>query len=195
MNSRVGVMGLSGVLALVMFGSLRFTPSATQDRLTAVPAHSKLVFSQESPDDFFTCYPGLGVQEDGFPQVWDALHSPLQPLFQFCENRPMAVATFGRRTHRGSWVAVSELGGPAATALRWRLLLFPPEGVVPARSYAVWPVWTFEHPRLPVWTRVRFAVTESLLICSISGDSHDIYRVLDAADGRSASMDERRTSP
>jgi len=103
---------------------------------------------------------------------------------------PLAVATvpFNGRAGRDAWVAVSELGGPTALLFRWRLLLFPPEGISSARSYAAWPVWKLDHPSLPAWARVRFTLTDGLLICSISDDSHDIYKLLDTLDGRAASL-------
>ncbi|HKL22465.1 MAG TPA: hypothetical protein VJ904_11715, partial [Tichowtungia sp.] len=65
---------------------------------------------------------------------------------------------------------------------------FPPEGVSRVRPYAVWPIWAFEDSSLPSWARVRFTITESLLICSVSADSHDMYRLLNVADGRAESM-------
>lgn len=110
--------------------------------------------------------------------------------FHGLETYPLAVATvpFGGREQRDTWVAVSELGASAAVALRWRLMLFPPEGVSPARPYATWPIWKVEHSSIPSWLQVRVSITEGLLVCSVSGDSHDIYRLLDTADGRAASL-------
>jgi hypothetical protein len=135
--------------------------------------------------------PDLSTRDAGALQLKSGLFKAHG--FQWLEKRPLTVATvsFGGRGRRDTWVAVSELGAPAALALRWRLALFPPEGVSPARPYAVWPIWKFEHPSLPSWARVRFTITESLLICSVSGDSHDMYRLLNVADGRAASLVKR----
>lgn len=194
MKRRVAWVGLSLLLAVVMIRSLLLTPSATQSRLTAIPSFSHLVYNNESPNGFLSHFPTFGKNGDEFSNAWKTNSVGAQNFFQTLENRPLAVATvaFGGRTKRDSWVVVSELGGSAALALRWRLLLFPPEGVSTSRPYAVWPVWSFEHPSVPDWARVRFSVTESLLICSISNDSHDIYRLLDAADGRVASFEDTR---
>lgn len=172
----LGLLTAGSVLA-----SLLYTPP--QSRLSAIPAHAHIVYNSESPEWFLSFFPILGKKADDFSEVW-------KKQFQGLENRPLAAATvaFDGSGARSSWVAVSELTGPQATALRWRMMLRPPKGVSPARSYAVWPVWRFEHPDLPSWARVRFAVTERLLICSVSPDSRDIYRLLDTADGRAASL-------
>jgi hypothetical protein len=181
---RIALIAVPALLTgAVTIGSLLLTPAATQSRLTAVPAHAHVVYSNKDPDWFLSFFPTLGKTNDEFSNAWKESFQPL-------ETAPLIVATvpFAGREQRDTWVAVSELGGPAATALRWRLSLFPPKGVSPARSFAVWPVWKFEHPSLPSWARVRFSITESLLICTVSADSHDIYRVLDVADGRSVSL-------
>lgn len=174
----VGLGVLTGVLALISILS-----GPTQSRLSAIPAHAHLVYSNRDPDWFLSFFPTLGKNGDEFSKVWGE-------NFQWLEKNPLAVATvaFSGPDRRSSWVAVSELGGSLTLALRWRLMLFPPEGVSEARPYAVWPIWKFEHPSLPSWARVRFAVTENLLVCSVSSDSHDIYRLLDVADGRAASL-------
>jgi hypothetical protein len=70
-------------------------------------------------------------------------------------------------------------------------MLRPPEGIKPARSYGAWPVWQYSDSSLPPWMKVRFSLTERLLICSISDDSHDIYYLLDTFDGRRPSAERK----
>jgi len=184
-------VGLSLLLAVSTVGSILFAPSVS--RLRAIPAYARLIYSKQSPDNLLSVFPNLGQSADFTtrPEGSRVAESAVlqRSWFRWFENYPLSIATvpFGGRERRDTWVAVSELGGPAALALRWRLMLFPPEGVSPARPYAVWPVWKMEHPSFPSWVRVRFAITEGLLICSVSSDSHDIYRLLDTADGRAAS--------
>lgn len=204
MNPRAVTLGLAALIAAVMVVSILYSPGT--DRLSAVPAHAHIVYNRESADGF----PVFGSRElwqaQNFPDIgknegksFQTLETGVEPAprsavpqrrwFQTLEKKPLIVATvpFGGRTRRDAWVAVSELGGPAATALRWRLMLFPPAGITPARPYAVWPVWQFDDPSLPGWATVRFSITEELLVCAISTDSHDIYRLLNTADGRTAS--------
>ena len=181
------VVVFSVLLLSVTLFSLLFTPSAAQNRLRPIPVHAQLVYNNQNPDWFLSFFPSFGKMDDGFSKHW-------KKKFQTLEKNPLAVATvpFNGREGRDTWVAVSELGGPTALLFRWQLLLFPPEGVTPSRAYAVWPVWKLEHPALPAWARVRFALTDGLLICSISDDSHDIYKLLDTLDGRAASLANRR---
>lgn len=190
MKPRAVTLGLCALIAAVTVGGILYSPET--GRLTAVPVHAHIVYNSESADGFPMVgtllhrdaqnFPDIGKNARGFSNGW-------KKLFQRLEKKPLAVATvpFGGRARRDAWVAVSELGGPAATALRWRLMLFPPEGITSARPYAVWPVWQFEDPSLPGWAQVRFSITEDLLVCAISTDSHDIYRLLNTADGRTAS--------
>jgi hypothetical protein len=180
---RVVLIGLSVVLAIVMFVSLRLTPASTQERLNAVPVYSQLIYNNDSPDWFLSFFPMIGMDGVEFSKGWEK-------SFRYLQSYPLAVATvpFGGRARRDTWVAVSELGGAAALAFRWRLNCFPPQGVEVEKSYAVWPVWSFEHSSIPSWAHVRFSVTESLLICSISSDRRDIYKLLDVVDGRAASF-------
>ena len=181
---RAGGWTLSVLTVLVTAVSILRVPPV--NRLSAIPVHAKTVYSNREPDWFLSFFSTLGHRGDDFSRVWNR-------DFQWLEQRPLAVATvpFGGPGQRDTWVAVSELDGVSALALRWRLMLFPPEGVSAARSYAVWMVWRFEHSSLPSWAKVRFAVTENLLICSVSADSRDIYRLLDVADGRALSKKER----
>jgi len=170
-------IGLSVLLAVSTVGSILFTPSVS--RLQAIPVYARLIYSKQSPDNLLSVFTNLG-QSAVLQRSW----------FRWLEHYPLTVATvpFGGREQRDTWVVVSELGGPAALAMRWKLMLFPPEGVSPVRSYASWSVWKMEHSSIPSWARVRFAITEGLLICSVSSDSHDIYRLLDTADGRAVSL-------
>ncbi len=203
MKRNIIITLLSLLLAVVTIASLLFTPSAAQNRLRPIPAHAQLVYNNQNPDWFLSFFPTLGSREprqaQSFPSFgkMDGIFSKhWKKKFQGLEKFPLAVATvpFNGREGRDAWVAVSELGGPTALLFRWRLLLFPPEGVTPSRAYAVWPVWKLEHPALPAWAQVRFALTDGLLICSISDDSHDIYKLLDIFDGRAASLADRRKS-
>ena len=191
MKRRRLFIGLSVALAAVTISSLLFTPA--ESRLQAIPVHAQIIYSKQSPDNLLTVFPTFG-QGDDFatrPEGSRVAESavPQRSWFQTLEKHPLTIAAvpFGGRERRDTWVAVSELGAPAALALRWRMMLFAPEGISPARPYVVWPVWKVEHPSLPSWMKVRFAITEGLLICSVSSDSHDIYRLLDTADGRAAS--------
>ena len=180
-------MLLSLLLVAVAVFSLLYAPVHEQNRLRPIPAYAQLVYNNESPDGFLSFFPTLGKLDTDFSKHW-------KKSFQTLEKSPLAVATvpFNGREGRNAWVAVSELGGSTALAMRWRLLLFPPEGVSSVRPYAVWPIWKLEHPAIPSWARVRFALTDGLLICSITDDSHDIYKLLDTVDGRAVSMANRR---
>ncbi len=183
MMRRIMLLGFSVLLAVVAVASLRMTPSATCDRLCAIPSYAKLVYHSESPDWSMPFFPMDETNAAAFFTGWAR---DLKEL----EHHPLTVATvpFAGRAQRDTWIAVSELGSPVAQVLRWRLMLFSPEGISLTRPYATWPVWSFEHPTVPAWAQVRFTITESLLICSISADSHDIYKLLDVADGRAASF-------
>lgn len=179
MTRRAVTAGLGVLTIAVAVFSILTGPS--QSRLSAVPSHAHIVYNDDDAGWFLSFFPTLGQSGDEFSKIWNK-------RFRTLEKRPLAVATiaFSGPGQRNSWVAVSELGGPLALALRWRLMLFPPKGISTARPYAVWPIWKFEHPSLPSWARVRFAITENLLVCSVSADSHDMYRLLDVADGRAA---------
>ncbi len=208
MRIRLLFAGLSLVLAAVTVGSILFALPVS--RMQAVPPHAHLVCNSRTPGGFLPCFPrsgrGESLQAFGFPDLGSRgpqqaqgfpdlgipagdFSRPWKKSFQALEHRPLTVATvpFGGLERRDTWVAVSELGGPTALALRWRLMLFSPPEMFSARPYAAWPVWRVEHPALPPWAQVRFSVTESLLICSVSTDSRDIYRLLDAVDGRALS--------
>ena len=181
MKRRALTTGLGVLTVAAAAGFILHTPA--RSRLSAVPSHAHVVYNDESADWFLSFFPTLGKTADNFSKHW-------KKSFQFLETRPLAVATtaFGDTGNRPAWVAVSELTAAQATALRWRLMLLPPDGISAAPPYAVWPVWRFEHPLLPAWARVRFVITERLLICSVSADSRDVYRLLDVADGRTASL-------
>jgi hypothetical protein len=107
-------------------------------------------------------------------------------------EKPLVAATVspGGRTGHDTWVAVSAIG-PRAIWFRWQMVFFPPENIQPLHSYGSWPVWQYNDPSFPVWMRVRFSITEGLLICSISDDSHDINCLLDTLDGRRPSAERK----
>jgi hypothetical protein len=175
------VYALAALLALSVFGWITYMPPAAMRILKPVPAHAQIVYQSALPD--------LSVLEQfHFPNGWKTAGS----FFQTVEKSPLAVATvsLGGRDRRDTWITVSAIGS-RASLLRWQLTLFPPEGIKPARSYGAWPVWQYSDPSLPVWMRVRFSLTEGLLICSISDDSHDIYYLLDTLDGRRPSADRK----
>jgi len=208
---RIFSLALPSLLLLaVILSSLLVVPSRFQNRFRPIPAYAQLVYNNKKADGFLSFFPfdsACGVAPGRHPLgtplplvgndgAGGAICAVLQSVgLQAVGKRPLAVATglFGVPPGHAAWVAVSELGGPASLALRWRLLLFPPNGVESARSYAAWPVWTLELPSLPPWARVRFTVTDGLLICSISADSHDIYKLIDTLDGRVASMADQRS--
>ena len=187
MKRNIVITLLSLLLAAVTLSSLLMIPASSQNRFRPIPAHAQMVYNNKNPDWFLSFFPMFGKTDDDFSKHW-------KKKFQTLEKSPLTVATvaFGGRDGRDAWVVVSELGGPAALAMRWRLLLFPPEGVTSSRPYAAWPIWTFEHPSLPPWARGRFTLTDGLLICSFSTDSHDIYKLIDTLDGRAASLADQR---
>lgn len=179
------VMGL--LLAVITLGFLFWVPAYSTNRLRPLPAHAQIIYNNQNPDWFLSFFPLLGQTGVEGSADWSQSILPESRIFQSLMQRPLAVAVVAD-SRRNDWIAVSELGGARAVALRWALLFHRPEGVEPVRSYAAWPIWKLEHPSLPVWARVRFSVTDGLLICSISTDSHDIYKWIDVVDGRSASM-------
>ena len=179
---------LSVLLISVALGSLLFSPAHATHRFRPVPAHAQLVYNNTNPDWFLSFFPMFGKMNDEFSRSWEQ-------HFGGVEKRPLTVATipgWGGGNHN-AWVAVSELGGSTALALRWRLMLRPPEGVAPVRPYAAWAIWKLEHPALPAWAHVRFCLTDGLLICSVSPDSRDIYKLIDTLDGRAASLADKRS--
>jgi hypothetical protein len=169
---------LTALLALVVFGWILYIPQRALNPLRPIPAYAQVVYRSATPDWFFSFFPMLGENGSDLPRVW-------KKQFQSLKKCPLAVAVapLGGRERRNTWIAVSA-AGPHALLLRWRLTLFPPENIHSVGSYGAWPVWQLDEPELPVWARVRFAITEGLLICSISEDSHDIYYLLDTLDGR-----------
>lgn len=201
MRHRALLIGLSVLLVAVTIGSVLFTPSGAKNRFQPIPAHARLVYNNQNPDWFLSFFPSVFAEGSDATGMFGEILKPnavgsnvWKKKFHCLETCPLTVATvaLGGRERRDAWVAVSELGGANALALRWRLFLFPPAGVTSARSYAAWPIWKLEHPSIPVWARVRFSLTDGLLICSISDDSHDIYKLLDTLDKRAASLAERR---
>jgi hypothetical protein len=165
---------LAVVLGISVCGWIFYIPPAALNSLRAVPEQARPVYRSAAPD--WSALEKLPVSRD-----WKNLPG----IFQTLEKSPfvLAVAPLGGRDRRDAWIAVSA-AGPRAFLLRWKLTLFPPNGIREIKSYGAWPVWQVDDPSLPVWMRVRFSLTEGLLICSISDNSHDIYYLLDTLDGR-----------
>lgn len=175
------VYALVALLVLSVFSWIIYVPRTALETLKPVPAHAQIVYRSATPD--------LSVLEKfHFSNDWKTAGR----FFQTLGEKPLTLATvaLGGRDRRDTWVVVSALG-PRAFLLRWQMTLFPPEGIKPVRSYGAWPVWQYSDPLLPAWMRVRFTLTEGLLICSISDDSHDIYYLLDTLDGRRPSAERK----
>jgi len=169
------------LLTLSVIGWVFYVPTAALQTLKPVPSHAQIVYRSTAPD--------LSVLEqfhgsDGWKTAGR--------FFETFEKSPLTVSSvsLGGRDRRDTWVAVSAIG-PRAVFLRWKLMFFSPEGIKSARSYGAWPVWQYSDPLLPAWMRIRFSITEGLLICSISDDSHDIYYLLDTFDGRRPSAERK----
>ncbi len=173
------------LLIVSVAGWILYMPPAALDPDRAVPAHAHIVYQNDSPDWFLSFFQPLEKTVSASGKTGTDSSRHWKNILRELAKHPLTVATvpLRGRDRRDSWIAVSALG-PRAIALRWRLRLFPPEGIQPAHGHAAWPVWTLDDPSLPSWARVRFSVTDSLLICSVSDDSRDIYRVLDTLDGR-----------
>lgn len=172
MRRRILVV-LALILAAVCMVSLLLVPERVADPKSAIPPFARIVFQGGDIDRFSAVFPNPGTPEEGFSSHW-------KKTFQGLEKHPLTAASFYSNGREGL-VLIAALSGWDALGLRWRMTLFPPGNVSAARPYAVWPVWRLE---MPGRMRVRFSVTEGFLICSISPDSRDIHRVLDALDGR-----------
>jgi hypothetical protein len=172
---------LTVLLVLSVLGWIAYVPPAELQTLKPVPAHAQIVYRSALPD--------LAVLEK-FHSANDLKTAGL--FFQTLKDKPLTLATvaLGGRDRRDAWVAVSAVGRKSVP-LRWQMTLFPPDGVTPARSYGAWPVWQYSDPALPPWMRIRFSISEGLLICSISDDSHDIFYLLDTLDGRRPSAERK----
>lgn len=185
MRRAVLLAALALLLGAAVIGWISYVPPAALDRLAAVPADASFVYTGRSINwALLKTLPATREVLRGLD-----LGPDTPELLQEFFNGPATVAAvpIGGRDRRDTFLLVSA-AGPRAVALRWRLQLFPPEGVRRVRSYSAWPVWQIEQSALPVWMRVRFALTEGLFICSISDNSHDIYYLLDTVDGRRPSM-------
>ncbi|MEI8206432.1 MAG: hypothetical protein WCG03_06100 [Kiritimatiellales bacterium] len=181
MMRRWTVGSLVASLVLSVIGWVFYMPSSVLRTLKPVPSHAQIVCRSVMPD--------LSVLEQfHFSDGWKTAGR----FFQTLKKSPLTLASvsLGGRDRRDSWVVVSALG-PRAVLLRWQMKLVPPEGIKPSRSYGAWPVWEYNDPALPVWMRIRFSISEGLLICSISDDSHDIYYLLDTLDGRRPSAERK----
>lgn len=176
---------LTLLLASSVIGWIFYMPPSALTMLKPIPAHAQIVYRSPTPGGFLSFFPKLGNTDFGGSANWEhEIHE--------LERSPLIVASvaLGGRERRDTWVAVSALGS-RAVFLRWKLRLAPPEGVQPLQSYGAWPIWTYTDPSLPPWMRIRFSITEGLLIGSISEDSHDIYYLLDTLDGRRPSADRK----
>lgn len=170
------------LFALSVAGWILYVPSFTRNPLRAVPAFAQIVYSSSKPD-------WSVLERIPFARHWengDAVPAELK-------NAPLvlAVAPLSGRDRRDAWIAVSAVG-PRSVLLRWRLILSPPPSIRRLHSYCAWPVWQVEDPSLPPWMRIRFSITDGLLICAVSDNSHDIYTLLDVVDGRSPSKAQRK---
>ncbi|MCC7300295.1 MAG: hypothetical protein IT583_04390 [Verrucomicrobia bacterium] len=172
---------LTLLLALSVIGWIFYMPPSALQTLKPIPAHAQIIYRSATPD--FSA-----LEKFHASNGWKTAERFLQTL----EKSPLTLATvaLGGRDRRDTWVAVSA-PGPRAVLLRWQMVFFPPPGVKADRSYGGWQIWQYSDPSLPVWMRVRFAVSEGLLICSVSDDSHDIYYLLDTLDGRRPSADRK----
>lgn len=183
---------ISSVLLLVfaasVIGWIVYVPPQVMNLHQPVPAHAQLIYSSAKPDWFVAFFPMLGKLDGEFSNAW-------KEKFQWLEKRPLAVAraALPGGGGRDSWVAVSAVGSRMAV-LRWQLTLAPPSSVRALRPYHAWPIWQLDEPALPSWVRIRFALAEGLLICSVSDDAHDIYWLLDALDGHRHSLADRKGS-
>jgi hypothetical protein len=175
MMRRVTGAGLLLLLGLSVTGWVIYMPPQLCNPLRAVPAEARLLFHHSDP----------AVVRPFFQALNDPAFSVWKEQFPSVENAPLAVAAapLRGRDRSDSRMAVSA-PGMRALLLHWQLVLAPPEGVVPQRSYGGWPVWKLDNPALPPEVRIRFSIADGLLICSVSDDSHDIYRLLDTLDGR-----------
>lgn len=176
---------ITGVLVLLLLlsaaGWIFYIPSAMLNTLRPVPQHAQIVCRSTLPD--------ISVLEPfHFFNGWKTAGR----FFQTLGKNPLTAATvsLGGRDRRDVWI-VSSAVGPRAVLLRWRLKLSPPEGVSPVRSYGSWPVWQYNDSSLPPWMRIRFSITDGLLVCSVSDESHDIFYLLDTLDGRRPSAEGR----
>jgi hypothetical protein len=181
MMRRWMIGALSLLLALTVVGWIFYMPSPALNTLKPVPAYAQIVYHADA-------FGGPILEKFRVSKPWKSHPG----FFQTLEKCPLsvAVAPFGGRDRRDTWVAVSALG-PRAVFLRWRLAFAPPKGVKQLHSYGAWPVWEYSDSSLPAWMRIRFSVSEGLLICSISDDSHDINYLLDTLDGRRPSAEQK----
>ncbi|MFA7368235.1 MAG: hypothetical protein WC334_01195 [Kiritimatiellales bacterium] len=172
---------LVALLVFSVIGWIVYVPPAALQTLKPVPAHAQIIYRSMTPDL-------SALEKFHYSNGWKTAGR----FFQTLEKSPLTLAAvaLGGRDRRDTWVVVSA-AGPRAFLLRWQMTLFPPEGIKPTRSYGAWPVWQYSDPSLPAWMRVRLALTEGLLICSISDDSHDIYYLLDTLDGRRPSAERK----
>lgn len=184
MIRRVTIGFLSFLLTVSVVGWIVHFPTG-RNPLRAVPINAQLVFHHDQPEAIRPfirssdrLYPTDGAPTASVSQGW-------KTVLQVFEHGPLAVATVPLHGlgERDSRMIVSIPRFPLL--LRWKLLMNPPANVSLQRSYAGHPVWRLDDPAFPAWVRIRFSIAKGVLICSVSQDSHDIYYLLDTADGRS----------
>lgn len=189
MKRLIILTGLTLLLTSTVIGWICYVPPAALNRLAAVPANALFVYTGHSIN--WPLLKTLPATRDIFRALEQEPKMPSMLREFFNGPATVAAAPLGGRDRRDTFILVSATG-PRAVALRWRLDLFPSEGIRRVRSYYAWPVWEIEQSALPAWMRVRFALSEGLFICSISDDSHDIYYLLDTLDGRRPSLAGRK---
>jgi len=197
---------LATLLAVLVAAFIVYMPPSALKTRKPIPAHAQIVYRSATPGWFLSFFSDLS----GSPAEAGPLALRLRPAdasgtadeippaalkgaARILKESPLTVATvsLGGRSRRDTWVAVSAIG-PYSVLFRWRLTLFRPEYIKPVRSYGAWMVWQYSSGSVPPWAHVRFALTEGLLICSISDDPQDIYYLLDTLDGRRPSLADRK---
>jgi hypothetical protein len=199
---------LAALLAVLVALFIVYMPPSALETLKPVPAHAQIVYRSKTPGWFLSFFSDLSIcPAEAGPLAWrlrpadaecaaDKVPSAaLSKAARILNESPLTVATvsLGGRSRRDTWVAVSAIG-PYSVLFRWKLMLFRPEFIQPVRSYGCWTVWKYSTPSVPSWAHVRFALTDGLLICSISDDPHDIYYLLDTLDGRRPSLADRKAT-
>ncbi|MFA5687725.1 MAG: hypothetical protein WC959_01020 [Kiritimatiellales bacterium] len=161
--------------AAMCVGWMIYVSPAAKNPYAPLPADARIIYSSNAPD-----FSVLKQRPSG---------ELLKPVFQILpqvkySSLILAAAAAPGRNHCDALIFVSAIGS-RSTLLRWRMEFFLPDGIRSVHSYGAWPVWEIEIPaNEPPGRRIRFSITEGLLICAISDNSHDIYYLLDTLDGR-----------
>ena len=167
----------------VCIGWILHVPRFAKNPNAPLPVDAQIIYSSANPD--WAALKRVPVAET---------LAPVFPLLQTVEHAPLVLATapVGGRDRSDTLIVVSAIGC-RALFLRHQLALAPPSNVRQLRSYGAWPVWEITPPSTaPARTRIRFSITEGLLICAISDNSHDIYYLLDTLDRRRLSKSEQK---